>query len=672
MTSAIDPREAVLQQWMGGPRFRDTDRLHTARDVADQQGTIATDHAVARDAAEGFHALLRERFGEGRAITTFGPYTPGQAVVQRRHGIEAVYLGGWATSAKGSVHEDPGPDLASYPLSAVPEEAAAVVRALLAADRDQHFARRRMTPAERCATPPVDFRPFIIADADTGHGGDGHVRNVIRRFVEVGVPGYHLEDQRPGAKKCGHQAGKVLVSTAEQLKRLNAARFQLDVMGVPGIIVARTDAEAAQLIDDPSDERDRPFVLGATAPDVPPYRIVAIVLQERLHELGLDDVRGHRLFAIGASDRAAALAWLDRTGLAGHLASMVDAAWAEAAPVGERPDGGPVHDAIDGLVAARWAADARLRTRADAAEGVPGAWDPELPRTPDGFYRIQGGLGLAVARSIAAAPFADLLWMETATADLDDARRFADAVHAVHPRAMLAYNLSPSFNWDTTGMDDAAMRRFPAELGALGFVFTFITYGGHQIDGLAAEEFSAALRRDGMLALARLQRRLRLLESPYRTPQALVGGARGDAALLATSGRTAATRAMGAASTHRQHLVPTEPTTADLADDLGGWAIRHAVPVPLAIGLRPADAWSDRLRLTIEDAQGHALASAEAVVVGAVPDRRLVVLRRDLDIDRGAEELLQAMTGFLARYGRAEAVDDVAPLDQPSERIPVA
>ena len=149
-------------------------------------------------------------------------------------------------------------------------------------------------------------------------------------------------------------------------------------------------------------------------------------------------------------------------------------------------------------------------------------------------------------RSIAAAPFADLLWMETATADLDDARRFAEAVHAVHPRAMLAYNLSPSFNWDTTGMDDEAMRRFPDELGRLGFVFTFITYGGHQIDGLAAEEFSAAVRRDGMLALARLQRRLRLLDSPYRTPQALVGGPRGDAALMAATGRTASTRAMGA------------------------------------------------------------------------------------------------------------------------------
>ena len=152
----------------------------------------------------------------------------------KRMGIEGIYLGGWATSAKGSAHEDPGPDLASYPLSQVPDEAAPIVRALLTADKNQRHARARMTEEQRRSSPEVDFRPFIIADADTGHGGDAHVRNLVRRFVEVGVPGYHIEDQKPGVKKCGHQGGKVLVSEDEQLKRLSAARFQLDIMGVPG------------------------------------------------------------------------------------------------------------------------------------------------------------------------------------------------------------------------------------------------------------------------------------------------------------------------------------------------------------------------------------------------------------------------------------------------------
>ena len=238
----------------------------TARHIA-----TATTRWRAR-AAEGFYARLRELFDAGKSITTFGPYSPGQAVTIKRLGIEGIYLGGWATSAKGSITEDPGADLASYPLSQVPDEAASIVRALLTADKNQHFTRSRMTAEQRAATPEIDYRPFIIADADTGHGGDAHVRNLIRRFVEVGVPGYHIEDQKPGVKKCGHQGGKVLVSENEQIQRLNAARFQLDIMRVPGIIVARTDAEAANLLDGCADERDQPFILGATNLDVPSYK----------------------------------------------------------------------------------------------------------------------------------------------------------------------------------------------------------------------------------------------------------------------------------------------------------------------------------------------------------------------------------------------------------------
>src|ERR671925_1713283 len=161
--------------------------------------------------------------------------------------------------------------------------------------------------------------------------------------------------------------------------------------------------------------------------------------------------------------------------------------------------------------------------------------------------------------------------METKTADLADARQFAEAIHAEFPDKMLAYNLSPSFNWDTTGMSDDEMRKFPEELGKMGFVFNFMTYGGHQIDGVAAEEFTPALREDGMLALARLQRKLRLLESPYRTPQTLVGGPRADAALMAVSGQTATTKAMGKGSTQHQHLVQTEVPTRLLEEWLAAW-----------------------------------------------------------------------------------------------------
>jgi isocitrate lyase len=572
----------------------------------------------------------------------------------KRLGIEAIYLGGWATSAKGSLAEEPGPDLASYPLSQVPDEAAGLVRALLTADKNQHFARAQMDEEKRRSTPAVDFRPFIIADADTGHGGDAHVRNLVRRFVEVGVPGYHIEDQKPGAKKCGHQAGKVLVAQDEQNKRLNAARLQLDIMRVPGIIVARTDAEAATFLDDGSDERDQPFILGATNLELPSYRVGFLAILKSLHDLGLDQVRGHLLFAVPDNELRRATIWLARVGLMPFIERSAQIAL--EAGVGSPIDG--LLDAIDTQYSEVWQAEAGLKTQGEAVaeilelrigEGerfdltleewrafarrasfseirekadsldVRVAWDPELPRTPDGYYQVQGGIDYAIAKSLAAAPFADLLWMETKTANLEDARTFAQAIHAEYHNKMLAYNLSPSFNWDTTGLSDDEMRRFPEELGKLGFVFNFITYAGHQIDGLAAEEFTRALQEDGMLALARLQRKFRLLESPYRTPQTLVGGDRLDAALMAASGRTAATKAMGEGSTQHQHLVQTELPTRVLEEWLATWATHWDRPGKIRVELRPHTAGSDLLELRVLDVTGETLAN---VIFASIADRR--------------------------------------------------
>ncbi len=313
--SSFEEREQQISEWFARPRFKGIVRLYSPRQVAEQRGTIPADYPVAREAADGFYARLRELFAAGKSITTFGPYSPGQAVTIKRLGIEGIYLGGWATSAKGSTTEDPGADLASYPLSQVPDEAETIVRALLTADKNQQFARSRMTAEQRAAAPEFDYRPFIIADADTGHGGDAHVRNLIRRFVEAGVPGYHIEDQKPGVKKCGHQGGKVLVSENEQVQRLNAARFQLDVMQVPGIIVARTDAEAANLLDGCADERDQPFILGVTNLDVPKYKAVVLALHRRFYEAGVEEIRGHLMFAMAEVEYAAANEWLEQTGL---------------------------------------------------------------------------------------------------------------------------------------------------------------------------------------------------------------------------------------------------------------------------------------------------------------------------------------------------------------------
>jgi isocitrate lyase len=697
MGSFEDEVEAT-RCWMESERFAETTRLYTPRQVVEQRGTVSTDYPVARNAAERFYPRLRELFAQRRSITTFGPYSPGQAVAMKRAGIEAIYLGGWATSARGSAAEDPGPDLASYPLSQVPDEAAALVRALLTADRNQRFARSRMTAADQAAAPQVDFQPLIIADADTGHGGDAHVRNLIRRFVEVGVPGYHIEDQKPGAKKCGHQGGKVLVAQDEQIKRLNAARFQLDVMGVPGIIVARTDAEAANLLDGAGDERDQPFILGVTNRAVPAYKAAYLAAMRRLHQAGVTEINGHLLYSISDDEYAAADAWLERVGV---MAAIVEAAQAHMA------DGGPSPEDTLDTVADRfleaWQAEAGLQTlgqavaevmafRADEGRppemtiaewlafaatassyaaratarrmGLDVIWDPDRARTPEGYYQIQGGVPYAIAKSLAAAPYADILWMETKTADLSEAREFADAIHAVSPGKMLAYNLSPSFSWDTTGMTDDEMRHFPDELGKLGYVFNFITYGGHQIDGLAAEEFTTALREDGMLALARLQRKFRLLESPYRTPQTLVGGPRADAALMAVSGQTATTKATGEGSTQVQHLVQTEVPPKLLAGWLARWTEHHGIPAGLRVSLRPHTAGSELLELSVLDPSDEKLAN---MVFDTIQDRRgrsiLSVRDQNTSPALRRKRLMTLLHLFLIHRYEAASVHYLTPSD---------
>jgi isocitrate lyase len=698
--SAFDQEVAQTQEYFDSPRFNGIIRLYSARQVVAQRGTIPVDYTVARETSKAFFNRLRELFAERKSITTFGPYSPGQAVAMKRTGIEGIYLGGWATSAKGSTTEDPGPDLASYPLSQVPDEAAGLIRALLTADRNQQYLRSQMTDEQRAATPEIDFRPFIIADADTGHGGDPHVRNLIRRFVEVGVTGYHIEDQRPGTKKCGHQGGKVLVPSDEQIKRLNTARFQLDIMKVPGIIVARTDAEAANLIDSRADERDQPFLLGATNLKVPPYKSCFLALLRSLYEAGVKELNGHLLYALPESEYARATAWLTRQGIAAQV-SEAAAKWLD----GGEGTVDALFDNVESQFVQAWQEDAGLDTYGDAVArvlqfresesepatmslqewrefasqaslyeaqekakelGVDAPWCCERAKTPEGYYQVRGGIPYAIAKSLAAAPFADILWMETKTADLADARQFADAIHAVYPDKMLAYNLSPSFNWDTTGMSDDEMRQFPEEIGKMGFVFNFMTYGGHQIDGVAAEEFATALRQDGMLALARLQRKMRLVESPYRTPQTLVGGPRSDAALAASSGRTATTKAMGKGSTQHQHLVQTEVPKKLLEEWLALWSEHYQLGEKLKVQLRPRRAGSDVLELGIYgESDGEKLAD---VLVDPIKDRHGRSILTVRDQNTYAEKLRQKrlMTVihlWLVHRFKADAVYYVTPTE---------
>lgn len=696
--SQLEAEIRKTKRYFSSARFRGITRLYSPRQVVEQRGTIRRDYSIAKNAAGAFYKRLRELFSERKQITSFGPYSPGQAVMMKRKGIEGIYLGGWATSAKGSIGEDQGADLASYPLSQVPDEAAPIVRALLAADKNQRYNRARMTEKERQQTPEIDYSPFIIADADTGHGGDAHVRNLIRRFVEAGVTGYHIEDQKPGTKKCGHQGGKVLVPSDEQIKRLNAARFQLDIMEVPGIIVSRTDAEAATLLDGNGDERDQPFILGATKLNIPSYKNAYLAILKRIHEKGVKEINGHKLYKIGKDVYAKTDKWLEETGIASFidenieamkgdtqdLETALDSVVTKFVEIWEEESGlSTFGETIETLMefnmeqgiefdmtVEQWREFAKTASTKDAMEkadslGIDYIWDPEISRTPEGYSQVKGGIEYAIAKSLAVAPFADLLWMETKTADLEDARQFADAIHEVFPDKMLAYNLSPSFNWDTTGMTDEEMKKFPEEIGKLGFVFDFITYGGHQIDGMAAEEFATALMEDGMLALARVQRRLRLIDSPYKTPQTHVGGPRMDGALVASSGRTATTKAMGKGSTQFQHLVQTEISIKLLEEWLEAWARHYKIEDSFTVELKPHTVGTFVLELNIMNGNGDKVADVIFEILQDRKGEKILTVRDENNFDTSLrrKRLATMLHLFLIHRYRTDFVHYVSPTE---------
>jgi isocitrate lyase len=429
------------------------------------------------------------------------------------------------------------------------------------------------------------------------------------------------------------------------------------------------------------------------------WKTAFLAVLKRLDELGLDEVNGHLLYDIPDDAYARAFAWLDRVGVLGFIDDLVARSRSSAgsgisvdrivdlavdrfvgpweAEAGVTTFGQAVADAMTFHIDEgqrfdisvdewlEWSAAASLQEARQRARtmGLSVVWDCELTRTPEGYYPIKGGIPYAVARSLAVAPYADIIWMETKTANLGDAKVFANAIHARYPDKMLAYNLSPSFNWDTTGMSDDDMRAFPAELGKLGFVFNFITYGGHQVDGLAVEEFATALKQDGMLALARLQRKLRLLESPYRTPQTLVGGPRFDGALTASSGRTSTTKAMGKGSTQVQHLVETEVPPRLLEEWLQLWTAHHGVPGPLGVRLRPHTAGSDLLDLAVLDPSGTRVAG---IIFATIQDRRgrtILSIRDQETVDTSLRQkrMMTLLHLFIIHRYRAVSIHYVTP-----------
>ena len=411
-------------RWGDDERWKEIERPYSAEDVVRLRGSVVLEHTLARRGAERLWKLLEEE----DFIRTFGALTGAQAVQMVKAGLQAIYLSGWQVAGDMNLAGQTYPDQSLYPANSVPAVVKRLNNALLRADQIEWSEGKD----ER------DWLVPIVADAEAGFGGPLHAFELTKSMIEAGAAGVHFEDQLAAEKKCGHLGGKVLIPTAQFIRTLTAARLAADVLDVPTVLIARTDANSATLLTSDIDPRDAEFLTGE--------------------------------------------------------------------------------------------------------------------RTPEGYYRVRDGLDAAIARGLSYAPHADLLWCETSTPDLEEARRFAEAIHAEYPRKMLAYNCSPSFNW-TRKLDAGTIAKFQRELGAMGYRFQFITLAGWHLINLRTFELANAYANEGMPAYVRLQEEEFALEDQGYTAtrhQREVGAGYFDELLLTISGGEASTAALAGSTESEQ------------------------------------------------------------------------------------------------------------------------